>query len=86
MTVLDSTNRARVAAQAMREYVTGALLKADLVAAVAATDDWIEANTAAFVAALPAAYRNSSNATQKILLFAYVLWRRAGKLHADEDG
>lgn len=86
MAVLDATGRARTVAQMMRELATGAPLKADLAAAVAATDDWIEANQAAWIAALPAAYRTASNASQKILLFAYVLMRRAGKLRAEEDG
>lgn len=86
MTVLPALDRARVAAQMMREFATGAPLKADLASAVAATDDWVEANQAAWIAALPAAYRTSSTATQKIMLFAYVLMRRAGKLRAEEDG
>lgn len=86
MAVLDATNRARTVAQMMREFATGAPLKADLAAAVAATDDWIEANQAAWIAALPTAYRTSSSAAQKILLFAYVLMRRAGKLRTEEDG
>jgi hypothetical protein len=87
MTLLDSTHRARTLAQWMRENTTAtAFSKADLAAALAATDDWIEANTTSFNQALPAAFRTNATLTQKNMLFAYVLWRRIGRLRADEDG
>jgi hypothetical protein len=86
MALLDATNRARTVAQWMRENIeTCTFTKADLAAAVAATDTWVENNTAAFVAALPLPFRTASTATQKTLLFCYVLMRRAGKLKAQED-
>lgn len=63
-----------------------AFTKAQLRAAVDATDQWIEDNTASFVAALPAAFRTGSSATQKTALFMYVLMRRSGGLPTPEDG
>lgn len=94
MAVLDATGRARTVAQFMREFTTAnlgsaAFSKASLAAAVAAADDWVEANTASFNSALPAAFRTgaaSATTAQKTLLLAYVLMRRMGKLHAEEDG
>jgi hypothetical protein len=62
-----------------------AFTKADLAAAVNATDDWIEANQAAFNTALPTAFKNNATLAQKTLLFCYVAMRRAGSLHARED-
>jgi hypothetical protein len=92
MAVLDATARARVAAQLMRDARElgvapwGNHTKQDLAAAVNATDQWIEDNTASWVSALPAAFRTNSNAQQKAVIFAYVLWRRIGRLRAEEDG
>ena len=86
MTVLDSTNRARTAAQWMRANADAAgFTKTDLRAAVDATDTWIDGNAAAFNAALPAAFRTAASQQQKTLLFCYVALRRAGLLHAEED-
>jgi hypothetical protein len=50
------------------------------------TDQWIEDHTADWVSGLPPAFRTGTNAAQKIALFAFVLWRKAGRLRADEDG
>ncbi len=87
MAVLDAQARARTVAQWMRENTTAtAFSKPDLVAALAATDDWIEANATAFNQALPVAFRTNATLIQKNMLFAYVLWRRIGRLRADEDG
>jgi hypothetical protein len=87
MAVLDETNRARVAAQAMREALGGVpnCLKADLRAAVDATDTWIDSQAASFNAALPTAFRNNATLTQKTLLFCFVAMRRAGLFRAEED-
>lgn len=49
-----------------------------LKAAAVATDAWITANQASFVAALPAAFANNTNANQKFLMFLTVLLRRQG--------
>lgn len=87
MAVLGAQARARIAAQWMRENVTQtSFTKADLAAAVGATDDWIEANSVAFNQALPAGFRTTATAEQKMEIFAYVLWRRIGRLRASEDG
>lgn len=56
------------------------LLKADFRAAVAATDDWIDANAASFNAALPQPARNTLTAREKALLFMLVADRRFGVL------
>ena len=60
---------------AIRDILSG-LVKADLRAAVNAIDDWIDANTAAFNAALPQPARGALTASQKQELFLRVLHRR----------
>lgn len=54
------------------------LTKAQLDAAIAAIDDWIEANAASFNSALPIAARNNLTASQKAHLFYLVAQRRYG--------
>lgn len=84
---LDATNRFRTFAQFMRDqtsFITG-LTKPDLTAAIAATDDWCDANQTSFNNALPAAAKAMPLAFKSLLL-AYVVMRRAGVLHAREDG
>lgn len=49
-----------------------ALLKAQVRAAVDATDDWQNDNAAAYVAAMPAAFRNNSTPALKSRLFRLV--------------
>lgn len=86
---LDAAGRARTLAQWMRELdlaLPASLTKPDLAAAVAATDDWIEVNAASFNQALPQPFRGAAGLQLKTLLFCYVALRRAGKLHAEEDG
>lgn len=85
---LDATNRARCLAQFMRELTLdcSGITKTDLAAAVAATDDWIEANQTSFNTALPQPFRGTASLTLKTMLFCYVAMRRAGKLRAQEDG
>lgn len=61
-----------------RTESTGALLKADLRAAVDATDQWIEDNAAAYNATLPAAARNTLTAAQKAELFSLIALKRFG--------
>lgn len=86
MAVLTEQGRARVAAQWGRDNETPvAFTKPDLAAAVAAVDDWVEANTPSFNQALPLPFRTSATAAQKAEIFAYVLWRRVGRLQAAED-
>jgi hypothetical protein len=86
MAVLDATNRLLLANQWMRDQLEAlGVTKADVRAAVDATDAWIDGNQAAFNTALPLAFRNAASLTQKTLLFCYVAMRRAGKLRAVED-
>lgn len=54
------------------------LTKAQVDAAIAATDDWIDANAASFNSALPTAARNNLTASQKAQLFHLVAMRRYG--------
>jgi hypothetical protein len=55
-----------------------ALTKAQLRAAIDATDGWIDTNAAAYNLALPVAARNNLTVQQKTLLFSYVALKRAG--------
>lgn len=89
MAVLSSEERRRVWAHLMRNW-TAALgvapvNKADLRAAVDATDQWIEDNQASFNTALPQPFRGAATTAQKTLLFCYVAMRRAGLLRVTED-
>ena len=89
MALLDATNRFRTCAQLMRGRVLGAvtgLTKADLQAAVDATDTWIENNQSSYNVAIPQPARNNLTLTQKTLIFCYVAMRRAGILRTEEDG
>lgn len=86
MAVLTATSRARTVAQWKRENRdTCGFTSVQLAAALDAADDWVEANTASYVAALPAAFRTNSTAAQKTDLLLYVLLRRMGRLRAEED-
>ncbi len=53
--------------------------KADVQAAVAAADTWCSDNAASFNTALPTAFKNTANASQKAALLAFVALRRAGE-------
>ncbi|MFI8872467.1 hypothetical protein [Streptomyces sp. NPDC055243] len=85
---LDATGRARTLAQLMRDSSLSfaGITKPDLAAAVAATDDWIDANQASFNSALPQPFRGAASLAVKTLLFCYVAMRRANRLRAEEDG
>lgn len=86
MAVMSAEERRRCWAQFMRANTeTLSITKVDLRAAVDATDDWIEANSAAFNLAIPQPARGALSATQKTLLFVYVAMRRRGLLRAEED-
>lgn len=63
-----------------RKHATGAYTKAQLLAAITAGDAWLDANAAAFVAALPAGFRTNSSQSEKATLLALVALQRAGKL------
>lgn len=82
MAVLPDVDRITVNAEFMRRVKSayGGITKPQLKAAVDATDDWIETNTAAFNSALPLAARNGLTTAEKTLLFCYVSLKRAGLL------
>lgn len=63
-----------------------AFSKADLRAAVDATDTWIDGNASSYNTALPVAFRTNATALQKTILFCWVAMRRAGILKVQEDG
>ena len=86
MPLLDATHRARTAAQWMRENTTTCTFtKASLHSAIGAADQWVEDNLISFNNALPAGFKAAATAEQKALVLAYVLWRRIGRLRAQED-
>ncbi|MEV0237567.1 hypothetical protein [Nonomuraea sp. NPDC050786] len=84
---LTAVNRARVLAQWMRENTAQlpAVTKADLAAAVAALDDFLDANVQAVNAAIPQPARSELTPAMKYELLGYILMRRAGRLRAEED-
>lgn len=87
MAVMSAEERRRVWAHFMRLNTESvSITKAELRAAVDATDQWIDDNAAAFNLALPQPARGALSATQKTLLFVYVAMRRKGFLKTEEDG
>lgn len=89
MAVLSEAERWRIFAQLMRGLPSSLggwpVTKAELRAAVDATDAWIDANQAAFNTALPQPFRTAASAELKTYLFCFVAMRRAGLLRAEED-
>ena len=93
MAVLDETNRFRVWAHYLRNLTgpVSGVTKADVRAAVDATDAWIEsANAAAapatgYNSALPQPFRGAATTDQKTVLFCLVAMRRAGLLQTEGD-
>lgn len=93
MALLDETNRVRVWAHYMRKVVGGipGVVKADVRAAVDATDAWIDSASAAaapstgYNSALPQPFRSAATSDQKTVLFCYVAMRRAGLLPTEGD-
>lgn len=85
---LTAVNRARVLNQWMRENTAPlpAVTKLDLAAALAAMDDWLDANVASFNAAIPQPARAQLTTTMKYEILTYILMRRAGRLRSEEDG
>lgn len=84
---LTTVNRQRVAAQWVRELTSplGGVTKADILAAVSALDDFLDANVATINAAIPQPARAELTAAQKYEMLGYILLRRAGKLRAEGD-
>jgi hypothetical protein len=79
MAVLSETERAAASAEIQRTTdCPGTVTKAQLRAAIDATDAWIDSNAASFNSALPTAARNALTARQKAALFMFVASRRFG--------
>lgn len=79
MATLDEADRQRVWRGAMRYLPFGwSGLKADLRAAVDATDNWIDGNQASYNSALPQPFRGAASDVQKTILFCAVALARVG--------
>lgn len=79
MATLDEADRQRVWRGLMRYLLFGwSGLKADLRAAVDATDNWIEGNQGSYNVALPQPFRGAANDVQKTILFCAVALARVG--------
>lgn len=86
MAALPDLDRNRIWRYFMRRNTDAcAFTKADMRAAVDATDSWIDTNASAFNSALPTAFRTNATQVQKTLLFCWVAMRRAGILRVEED-
>ena len=93
MALLDDTNRSRIWAHYMRNNLVGipGVVKADVRAAVDATDAWIDSAAAAaapstgYNSALPQPFRGAATTDQKTVLFCFVAMRRAGLLKVEGD-
>jgi len=82
--VLPGLDRALVTAQWMRDNKeTCAFRKNHLASAVAACDNWLNANFSAYNTALPSNFRTTATSGQKDLVLAYVGMRRAGILQVE---
>lgn len=82
MAQLPDEDRRRIWRGLMRHwssfFTSMKLTKAEIRAAVDATDTWIDGNQTSYNAALPTAARNELNQVQKTLLFCAVALVRAG--------
>lgn len=80
MAISSSTDRARVWRGLMRwwsQFRTPiAIISPDLLAAVEATDTWIDDNQSSYNSALPSAAQSGLTADQKTLLFCCVALAR----------
>lgn len=81
---LTAGQRTQIRGQFSREHLTRgepcAFSKADLAAAVAAVDDWIDTNAPAYNLALPLGFRTTATVAQKAALLCYVIQRRLDRL------
>ncbi len=87
MATLSQADRDRVYRGVMRFWSslnesTGGLVKQDIRDAVAATDDWIDTNEAAFNLALPINFRTTATLAQKTMLFCAVAAMRVSAAFA----
>ncbi|WP_101791015.1 hypothetical protein [Nonomuraea indica] len=84
---LTAVNRARVLNHWMRlnETQLPAVTKPDLAAALAAMDDWLDANVTSLNASIPQPARAELGVAMKHEFLAFILMRRAGRLQTEED-
>lgn len=81
MAVLSESERAAAWRASMdRVYDIGAIVKADLRAAIDAVDQWADDNTTSFNTAIPQPARGVLTAKQKAALLMIVVGRRHGVL------
>ncbi|KKL99290.1 hypothetical protein LCGC14_1815930 [marine sediment metagenome] len=85
MAILTRLERKKIASPWVRKIITGLgqsknLSLSDLEPAIQYTEDWIAANQASYVAGLPQPFKANTDASAKVLLFAYTLMKRAGLL------
>jgi hypothetical protein len=73
---LDAANALFVGDLNISREQIGAVLKAELAAAVAAADAWVDGNAGSFNSALPQPARGVLTAKQKARLLMYVLRKR----------
>ncbi len=83
MAILTRQERKNIGSPWIRKVYQEAAKAADLSfteieAAIQDTEDWIDANQASFVAALPEPFKSKTNGAEKTLLFVYVTMKRAG--------
>ena len=83
MATLSAADRQRISNGLQRYWSRGneqvaGMVKSDLGAAIDATDDWIDANQAAYNTALPSAAQTNLSVSQKTLLFCVVAAMRVG--------
>jgi hypothetical protein len=85
---LTTVARLRVLNHWMRTNVTQlpAVTKPDLAAALAAMDDWLDANVTSLNTAIPQPARAELGVAMKLEILAFILMRRANRLPAEEDG
>ena len=80
MALLDATDRERIWRGLMRYWSNiweaTPYNKASLLAAIGATDGWIEANQVSYNAALPNPFKSQATASQKTLLLCAVALMR----------
>lgn len=80
MAVLTTQERQELSAEIMRDISRLReplnVTKAAVIAAIIATDDWVEANTASFNSALPLPARTDMTLKQKTQLFMRVVRKR----------
>ena len=86
MAVLSEAERLKIFSHYCRNILAPpSCVKADIKAAVAAADDWVESNQVSYASSLPNPFKSASDATQKTLLLMCVLMRRMGKLWVEGD-